>query len=296
MVKYELRVPELFDLDITLGCGQTFRWIKEDNWWKGVVKDTALMMKQQGREIRVIASSDKLFGKDLDVALRYYLGFDDPLVDILTELEKLAKTFPETAKRISLRSFEEGKGLRILRQDPFEMTVEYIISTRNNIPSIRKMSDALSALFHENHIELNGEVFFAFPDLIQLKKLSMENLKELKLAFRTPWLYELFQNIDSEEFFHDLRKLSLDEKLESLMKHKGIGFKVASCVTLFGYTELNSFPVDVWIKRVMKDLFNIEGSTKKVMEYGMKEFYPYAGYYQELLFRYYRSKFGRRKI
>ncbi|OAA31924.1 8-oxoguanine DNA glycosylase [Kosmotoga arenicorallina S304] len=295
MVKLEIRAPEIFDLDATLDCGQTFRWTKEDDCWTGVVRDTALILKQEGKIVKVIASADTLLGEDLDVGLKDYLGFEDPLEEILAELEKLSKSLPEPARSISLKSIEEGRGLRILRQNPFEMTVEYIISTRNNIPTIRRMANALSALFPENRISLNGKMFYAFPDLVQLKKLSINQLKELKLAFRVPWLYELFQNTNSEEFFVQLENLSLNEKLEALMKRKGIGYKVASCVTLFGYAELNSFPVDVWIKRVMKDLFNIEGSTKKVMEYGMEKFYPYAGYYQELLFRYYRRKFGRGK-
>ncbi|AKI96502.1 DNA-3-methyladenine glycosylase family protein [Kosmotoga pacifica] len=295
MVSFELKTPRIFNLDITLDCGQTFRWVRSNGWWKGIVRDTALFLRQKNGTLEVIASSDRLLGEDIDTGLMHYLGFDDPLEDILMEIEKLSHDLPEPAKEISLKSIAEGKGLRILRQDPFEMTVEYIISTRNNIPTIRRTSDALSASFHENRILLNDEVFYSFPKLPQLKTLTLEQLKELKLAFRAQWLYELFQNLNEEEFFISLRDLPLDEKLEKLMEHKGIGFKVASCITLFGYAELNSFPVDIWIKRVMKDLFNVEGSTRKIMRFAMNRFYPYAGYYQELLFRYYRKRFGRGK-
>jgi N-glycosylase/DNA lyase len=139
---------------------------------------------------------------------------------------------------------------------------------------------------------INDEAFYTFPTLKQLKQLSINDFRSLKFAFRSSWLYEFLKKIESEDYFIKLKKLSLKEKMETLMQYKGIGFKVASCVALFGYGELNAFPVDIWVKRIMEKLYNITGSTKKVMEFGMQNFRPYAGYYQEMLFRYIRTRKG----
>ncbi len=250
-------------------------------------------LKKERNELRVKASSDKLLGKDIDLGLISYFGLEDNLEEIHIDIEKKLASMNSKVSIISKKALEEARGLRILRQDPFEMLVEFILSTRNNIPTIRKMSDGLSAIFAENMVEFEGETFFLFPNLEQARHIEQQRLEELKIAFRVPWLLKLF-TLESESYFDSIRHLPLNIKLDELMKFDGVGYKVGSCVTLFAYGELNSFPVDIWISRVMKDLFEVSGSTKKVMEYGMKTFYPYAGYYQEALFRYYRKK-GRKE-
>ena len=293
MTKFCLRIDKPLDLDATLDCGQTFRWTARDGWWTGIVRNTVIRLKQERNELRVKASSDSLLGRDIDRGLISYLGLEDNLEEIHIDIEKKLASMNSKVSDISKKALEEARGLRILRQDPFEMLVEFILSTRNNIPTIRKMSDGLSAIFAENRVEFEGETFFLFPDLEQARRIGQQQLEELKIAFRVPWLLKLF-TLESESYFDSIRDLPLNAKLGELMKFDGVGFKVGSCVTLFAYGELNSFPVDIWISRVMKDLFEVSGSTKKVMEYGMKTFYPYAGYYQEALFRYYR-KMGRKE-
>ncbi|HNR79204.1 MAG TPA: DNA glycosylase [Mesotoga infera] len=293
MTKFCLRIDKSLDLDATLDCGQTFRWTARDGWWTGIVRNTVVRLKKERNELRVKASSDKLLGKDIDLGLISYFGLEDNLEEIHIDIEKKLASMNSKVSIISKKALEEARGLRILRQDPFEMLVEFILSTRNNIPTIRKMSDGLSAIFAENMVEFEGETFFLFPNLEQARHIEQQRLEELKIAFRVPWLLKLF-TLESESYFDSIRHLPLNIKLDELMKFDGVGYKVGSCVTLFAYGELNSFPVDIWISRVMKDLFEVSGSTKKVMEYGMKTFYPYAGYYQEALFRYYRKK-GRKE-
>ncbi len=293
MTKFCLRIDKSLDLDATLDCGQTFRWTASDGWWTGIVRNTVVRLKKERNELRVKASSDKLLGKDIDLGLISYFGLEDNLEEIHIDIEKKLASMNSKVSIISKKALEEARGLRILRQDPFEMLVEFILSTRNNIPTIRKMSDGLSAIFAENMVEFEGETFFLFPNLEQARHIEQQRLEELKIAFRVPWLLKLF-TLESESYFDSIRHLPLNIKLDELMKFDGVGYKVGSCVTLFAYGELNSFPVDIWISRVMKDLFEVSGSTKKVMEYGMKTFYPYAGYYQEALFRYYRKK-GRKE-
>ncbi|MFW6120025.1 MAG: DNA-3-methyladenine glycosylase family protein [Petrotogales bacterium] len=296
MYEIEIRLDVPFDLDITLDCGQTFRWEKFDGYWKGIIKNTVLFIWQKGNKLGVRSSSNTLLGKDLIPGVKHYFSLDHDLKRITDCLVKRIKSYDEYPRTVSLEALKESYGLRILRQDPFEMVVEYIISTRNSIPNIKKISDSLSAFFPENRIALNGETFYIFPTLKQLKQLSLEDFRKLKLAFRSSWLFELVNVIESENYFKNFKELSLNRKLEKLMLHKGIGFKVASCVALFGYGELNAFPVDIWVKRIMEKLFNITGSTKKIMEFGMDTFKPYSGYFQEMLFRYIRTRKGIIKI
>ncbi|MFO7881804.1 MAG: DNA glycosylase [Kosmotogaceae bacterium] len=292
MNEVELKLDVPFNLDLTLDCGQTFRWEKTNGYWKGIVRNTVLFIKQNGNELEVYSTSSTLLGRDLINGIKYYFSLDHDLQSITNSLIGRIETHNGFPRTVSIEALEEAKGLRILRQDPFEMVVEYIISTRNSIPNIKRISDNLSAFFPENRVTLNEETFYTFPTLKQLKKLSIKDFRELKLAFRSSWLFELLKGIESEDYFKELKNLSLNKKLEKLMLHKGIGLKVASCVALFGYGELNAFPVDIWVKRIMEKLYNITGSTKNIMEFGMQNFSPYAGYYQEMLFRYIRTRKG----
>ena len=294
MIEFSFRPEKPIDLDSTLDCGQTFRWVKDGEWWKGVVRDTVLFMKESLNEITVKSSSSSLLGMDISTGIIHYLGLEDDLDEIHSTLSRRLSRFNRSARDISERALSEASGLRILRQDPFEMIVEYILSTRNSIPMIRWMSDSLSAAFPENRVDFCGETFYKFPSLGQAKLISEELLTNLKIGFRVPWLMKLFSRIDQESYFSQLIPLTVEEKLEELIRHDGIGYKVGSCVVLFAYGELNAFPVDIWISRVMKDIYGIEGSTKKIMQFGMNSFFPYGGYYQEALFRYYRThKLGR---
>ncbi|TYB87212.1 MAG: 8-oxoguanine DNA glycosylase [Kosmotoga sp.] len=289
-IELDLHIP--FNLDITLDCGQTFRWEKINGYWKGVVRNTVLFVKQNGSKLKAYSSSNTLLGRNLINGIKHYFSLDHDLLTITNSLIGSIKPFSEYSKNVSREAFKESFGLRILKQDPFEMVIEYLISTRNSIPNIKKIADNLSAFFPENRVMMNNEAYYTFPTLKQLKQLSVNDFRELKLAFRSPWMYELLKKIESEEYFFKLKGLGFREKLEHLMHFKGIGFKVASCVALFGYGDLNAFPVDIWVKRIMEKLYNISGSTKKVMEFGMESFSPYAGYYQEMLFRYIRTRKG----
>jgi len=295
MIEFALRTTgRQIDLDSTLDCGQTFRWSKDGEWWKGVVRDTVLFLKENSDGIIVRSSSESLLGRDVYSGIESYLGLEDDLQMIHSTLEKRLRAFDLKVRAVSEKALSEASGLRILRQDSFEMVVEYILSTRNSIPMIRWMSDRLSELFPENRIDFCGESYYAFPSLSQLKNISEETLINLKIGFRVPWLLKLFSKIEKESYFSGLSTLTVEEKLEELTKHDGIGYKVGSCVILFSYGELSAFPVDIWISRVMKDLFAFSGSTKKLMRFGMDSFSPYGGYYQEALFRYYRThKLGR---
>lgn len=289
-----LNVP--LDLNTTLNCGQAFRWDKSGDCWKGVVRSTALKLFQNEKKITVISSSPELLGMELDSGLAYYFGLDHDLGSIHSTLRTISKGFESRTCKIIDSALTEARGLRILRQDPFETTIEYMISARNSIPAIKRSIEKLASRFPENLVELDGESFYLFPELEQMKLLTIDDLERLSLGFRSEWVHGLVQSLEDERLFAELNKVSLEEKLQELMKVRGIGCKIASCVALFSMSELNAFPADVWILRMMNDLFGITGTTQVVTETGMSMFSPYAGYMQEALYRYYReNKLGRTK-
>jgi len=285
--KIKIDVP--FNLDFTLDCGQTFRWNKSnDGSWIGIVDKALLILNQENDELYVMSSNEKLFGMSLEDGIRYYLGFTDDLVSIRRSIIENLKLhgFYEQSILIS-EVFSLFEGLRILRQDPWEMLVEYLISARNNIPAIKQTIERLCRLFPENRRKFNDIEYYIFPSLEQIKKLTIQELENIKLAFRAKWIYDTVRAVDLEKLYA-LKKRSFQEKLEYLLSLKGVGYKIASCVMLFSMEELSAFPVDVWINRIMKNLFGITGSTKKIMEFGIRHFGSFAGYAQEYLFKYFR--------
>lgn len=272
-----------FDLDSTLGCGQTFRWYKDGNGWFGVVFDRVVRAQQHGNTLRIL--TNKPWSHE---EIREYFGMKDDLETIKETLLKNVGVFSKRASEVLERAFRHSWGLRILRQDPYEVTVSFLFSIQTSIPQIQKKLEHLARLFTENRIKFQGKEVYLFPSLDQVRELKLSDWQSLGLGFRSEWIYSAVQQV-GESFFQRLAKLSLSEKLQKLVQIKGVGYKVASCIALFGYGELNAFPVDVWVRRVMRDLFGLKGGSKKLMERGMEFFNPFAGYAQEYLFREYRT-------
>ncbi len=146
------------------------------------------------------------------------------------------------------KAAENGRGIRILRQDPWEALISFIISQRKNIPAIKAAVEAVSRSFGEEI----GEGRFAFPDPARLAAAGEDELKACSLGYRVPYVSLAARAVDSGELdLSALSALSDCELLEELMKLKGVGIKVASCAMLFGYHRIAAFPIDVWISRVL---------------------------------------------
>lgn len=279
--KYRIHVND-FNLTYTLDCGQTFRWYKDCDEWIGILPDRVMKVQQKTDILYVTTNQPWMEEKILE-----YFGLKDNLNEVReVSLENLGDQ-PQVYEFVK-HAFGYSWGLRILRQDPLEVFVSYIFSIQSNIPAIRSRLEKLCELFPENVVRFEGKRFFIFPGLKQLKSLNYEDWQKLKLGFRAKWVHNFIQKID-ENYLKNLKKLDLKEKLERLTKLEGVGYKVASCVALFGYGELNAFPVDRWIIRIMEG-FEVHGTPKKIMQVGMEWFSPYAGYVQEYLFRIARNR------
>ena len=230
MVRYKSDI----NLDLTLSCGQCFRWKKIDEKWFGVVKGVEVIVFRDGESLVFENISDEEFG---DIFYDYF--------DFGTDYENILKVL-EIDKNVQ-NSVEKNGNLHILRQEFPETLVSFIISQCNNIPRISKIVDTLCREFGENN---------AFPTMDRLAGLNVEDLSVLRAGYRADYILDAAKKITKGEISEDgLRKMSTVEARKSLMNINGVGRKVADCTLLYGLHRLDVFPVDRHIKRICDRLY-----------------------------------------
>lgn len=275
-----LKETKDFDPVHIFECGQCFRWIKEDDGsYTGVAKGKVINVKKDGENI-VIDNTNK--EKFENIWYDYFdLGRD------YTSLKKELAQHDENLKK----AVDFGWGIRILQQDSWEMLISFIISSNNRIPMIQRAINNISEKYGKEICEYRGRKYFAFPSPEELSKASIEELRECKTGFRDKYIYHtnkmvIEENLNMEDF------IEMDSEVchKELMKFKGVGAKVADCIALFGMRKYDSFPVDVWVKRVMQEFYGAEDmSLPKMRKYGMELFGEKAGFAQQYLFYYVRE-------
>lgn len=243
---YELENILSFKAKHIFECGQCFRWDEEnDKSYTGIVGRNVVNVKEV--ENKVIFSS---FGVDnLKEVVQSYFDLDRDYEKIKEELSKVDKYLA--------KSIEYGNGIRILNQDLWETIISFIISANNNIPRIKGIINRLSQKYGEK-IEWRGKEYYTFPTVEELSKASVEDLRSLGLGFRDIRVYETTHKILSKEV--DLEKLHNEEDTEKvrniLLTLSGVGPKVADCILLFSTLKrFDVFPIDVWVRRVMNELY-----------------------------------------
>ena len=260
-------------------CGQCFRWNKEENGsYSGVFKNNVLNVKKEDNKIIFKGICEG----DIEEVCRDYFDLDRDYEEIKLKLSKIDNYLKESIKY--------GSGIRILNQDLWETIISFIISANNNIPRIKGIIDRISKKYG-NKIEYSGREYYTFPDMESLGKASVEDLRALGLGFRDKRIYEttkmfLEKKITLEELESEIDTEALKEKLLSL---SGVGEKVADCIMLFSLKKFNVFPIDVWVRRVMNDLYINEEDenkvSKKLIQNLAKEKYKdLAGLAQQYLF------------
>ncbi len=277
-----------FNLDLTLCCGQAFRWDMSDGWWRGVVGDKLIKIRQDGKTLW-------FDGIDED-SLLDYLGLRDDLPSIFMEINK------DGHMDAAISRF---KGLRIVRQDPWESLISYICATFKNIASIKRMLLRLCRSFGEE-VEDHNESFFIFPSPEKLARRSLAELRKCELGYRAEYVAQTSKKIFEEGFdLECLRRATYDEAKRVLLEFPGVGQKVADCVLLFGFGKLEAFPVDIWVTRAVLRHYSSHFSRELVArvskkesishsqyrrfnEFGRQYFGRYAGYAQEYLYHYER--------
>lgn len=259
-------------------CGQCFRWVRqEDHSYVGVVGGKAIRLHYDRGVLKLIHSSAKDF---IDLWYEYFdLGRD--YLDIKQKLSK---------DDIMRKAIEFGRGMRILKQNSWEMIISFIISSNNRIPRIINIIDAISKVYGEE-IEFEGQVRYSFPGLEKLSCTSIEDLDFCKSGYRCKYIVETSKMLKSGVVSADrLFGRSTEEARNELMKLSGVGPKVADCILLFSGIKQDVFPTDVWVKRVMEELyFGRETSLKEIQEFIKDYFGELAGFAQQYLFYYARE-------
>ena len=269
-----------FDTDHIFDCGQCFRWKRnEDGSYGGIAgrRVAAVSYDQQNRTLRIGGASeeDRTFWENY-----FDLGRDYGAIKaVLSEDEVMAG------------AIRHGSGIRILRQDKWETMVSFIISQNNNIPRIKGCIENLSRSLGEYLGRFGGRDCFGLPEPEVLAEASLEDLAPVRLGYRAKYLIETGKMV-AEEGRESLEKLadpalSHEEVLEALRRYPGVGPKVANCIALFGLGRMDSFPLDVWMKRVMAGLYGFgEKDVKGMTAFAAEKFGPYGGLAQQYLFYY----------
>jgi N-glycosylase/DNA lyase len=193
-------------------------------------------------------------------------------------------------------SIKYGKGIRILNQDLWETIISYIISANNNIPRIKGIIDRLSKKYGTK-VEFEGKDYYLFPTSLQLKDVTTAEFRALGLGFRDIRLYETTEAINKDKnLLEKLYNMKTIEVRDELLKLSGVGPKVADCILLFSdLKRFDIFPIDVWVRRVMNELYIKNEDEKKVSntvinEIAFKKFGNLAGIAQEYLFYWKRTE------
>ena len=253
-----------FDLVKTMECGQCFHYEKIGN------KRYIVYGQKSVCEIEQLEDS---FYIETD-ALEYwksYFALDMNYNVILGYLRNFAEKNNDT---FALKSLEKGNGIRILRQPFFETCCSYILSQQNNIPRIRKMVFELSEKYSKNKGYIAGDEFNCFPSPNDLKGVSEEEYKNLGFGYRSAYIKDFVENWDN---IIDRVKFDYDSDFNLLKGCKGIGDKVANCICLYGFEEYDAFPIDVWMKRIIKEEYEDKGKKINIPE-------KYAGILQQYMF------------
>ena len=229
-----------FDIAQTLDCGQAFRWQKSDNnKWCGIAYGRYLEIQQQNNTVTLFNTTED----DFNNIWRKYFDLDRDYGKIIKNI---------SGNDVLKSAAEYGKGIRVLRQEPWEALCSFIISQNNNIPRIKGIVDRLCENFGE---KINGG--YTFPTAETISRLTLDDLLVLRSGFRAKYILDAAKKVaDGTIDFTLLDKLTTDKAREKLMQIYGVGAKVADCAMLYGMGKLDAFPKDVWIKRALEVLFN----------------------------------------
>ncbi|MBR5060081.1 MAG: hypothetical protein IKX06_04840 [Clostridia bacterium] len=278
----------LFDPCKTFDCGQCFHWDRgEDGSYVGVVFGKALKLLWDPEDTGDVIIRD-LSGRPIDRSfaekLCAYLDLDHDYVEALSVLSSKDPVMKEAVISAS--------GIHLLRQDLFETAISFIISANNNIPRIKKCIGKLSELFGKPIVSSNGRILgFAFPEPCALAAALPAELREkVRVGYRAEYIVKTAGAFTDGSFSCDTVFGSREDEVRKMLAAlPGVGPKVASCIMLFAGLSREAFPVDVWVERLMKEFYGLDGMSRQAIEkHGRAYFGEYAGLAQQLLFYYKR--------
>ena len=278
--EYGVTIEGIKDFDPlhTFECGQCFRWHREaDGSYTGVVR---------GRVANVAYTPGELVLNNVPPEDFEQIWFD---------YFDLDRDYGEVKKAVAIdgimqKAVEFGGGIRLLRQEPWETLISFILSSNNRIPRIMKIIEDISRLYG-SELKYRGRKYHAFPDVQSLAACSLEQIEACRAGYRCGYIQRTAADVATGVF--DLQKpagLDTSSARNYLLQLHGVGSKVADCMLLYSGTKYDVFPTDVWVRRVMEELyFKREAGFKEIQQFAAEKFGEYAGIAQQYLFYYARE-------
>jgi N-glycosylase/DNA lyase len=266
--------------------GQAFRWRAIDDAWESVVSGRWVRLKNDARGIWAEAMRSGAGEPDWNW-IRDYLQTN-------TNLRAVTASFPKDEHLAA--AVKECHGLRLLKQDPWECLASFILSSTKQIVQIQQIVALVCERFGERVPAASGQEWFAFPTAERIAALSEVELRCCKMGFRAPYLKGSAEMVARGEVNLDaIRALDVGAARAELMRLPGVGRKIADCVLLFAYGFQQAFPVDVWVLKALRQLYfpRRRPNAKKIVRFTESYFGPNAGYAQQYLFHYMRTRVGR---
>lgn len=281
---YEINNLQSFNSKDIFECGQCFRWNKEDDGsYTGIFLNNVLNVKEEkdNNEKKIVFSG--ICDGDIKEICNKYFDLDRDYEEIKIKLSKVDNYLKE--------SISYAEGIRILNQDLWEMIISFIISANNNIPRIKKIIENISKKYGKE-IKFRGKSYYTFPEVKELSKARLEDLRSLGLGFRDKYIFETTRKVkDGEIDLEELKNEKDTKKVrEKLLTLAGVGPKVADCILLFSTLKrLDVFPIDVWVRRVMNDLYihnedENKVNKKEIEKLAKEKFGDLEGIAQQYLF------------
>lgn len=277
--KYVLENAKSFELKDIFDCGQCFRWNEEENGsYTGIFRNNVLNVKKEGKNIIFEGALED----DIKTAVEDYF-------DLSTDYDEIKRKLSSIDEFLK-QSTEYGQGIRILKQDLWETIISFIISANNNIPRIKGIIERISKKYGKK-IVYQGKEYYTFPNMEELGQASVQDLRELGLGFRDKRVHDTTKIfLDGDMSLEELEVEKDVEKLrDKLLLLPGVGGKVADCIMLFGLKKFEVFPIDVWVRRVMNELYLHEEDEEKVskvllQKLAKEKYKELAGLAQQYLF------------
>jgi N-glycosylase/DNA lyase len=270
-----------YDLAATLTSGQAFRWEWQDQAWSGVIGN---------RWVRLHPGPGSLTAETATPVadwhwLSHYLQLD-------VDLARVLRTFPDD--KPMREAVAACRGLRLLRQDPWECLASFILSSTKQIVQIRQIVARLCECYGDPLAVAPGyPPAFTFPCPAHLARATESELRACKMGFRAPYLLETARLVAGAQFdLNQLPELPIESARAKLMQLPGVGRKIADCVLLFACGSQSAFPMDVWVMKALRRLYfaRRQVNTRHLHQFAATHFGANAGYAQQYLFHYMRTK------
>ena len=268
----ELQITDDFDLARIADSGQCFRWEREDSGaYRIIHREHCLRIRAlDGGKCSLSCPEDEF----REVWYDYF--------DLGEDYRAIRERVDREEDPFLADACEYGRGIRILRQDPWEMLISFIISQNRNIPVIKKSVELLCQAAGRRQEDASG-CFYLFPTPEEILSLGEEALAACRLGYRCRYVRAAAKEVaEGRLVLSDLIRASEETAVSALMRVCGVGVKVANCVSLFGLHHVDAFPIDVWMRRILDNEY--PGGYPK------ERYSPYNGVYQQYMFYYYREQ------